>query len=463
MVPKSAHVDRGEGGTMARLATVVLLALLLLLLITAAAASAAPTPIIKDLTPNPLAVFTHVGEGDVTGVAAAPNGIGYACGYELIIDHGFDVCVRRVGAGAWTHYWDGAAHGADKAADVVYSSKGAVYAGGSYSTQAAHTGAVVLKYSTAGKRLWVRRWNGPSESYPAVQRVLLDAKGQVVVVGRAAVDGTGHIYAAKYTPSGKLLWARVSTKGYLSVAEDAVLDKAGNLYVAGHYEATGASGSDGIVVKYSPAGKLLWAKTYDSVGMYDAYRAVCLRPAGGVYVAGSSETDGDDYDGILVRYTAAGGAKTVVRVGTSDGAYTEFYDLVRATDGKLVVCGGYAVGAAASSFVVASYTAAGAENWYHAWVSTTGSSRAELLVARPNGAVAASGFWARQSGTGPQDVMTYVINNAGVRRARNQWAGPTAGEPWPQDMVTRGSSLWIAGTCDGTLSGQDGYAMRLVP
>lgn len=295
---------------------------------------------------------------------------------------------------------------------------------------------------------------------------MVDATGRVVVVGKASTDAGMHLYAAKYTAAGKLLWARVYTKGRTAQFRDACTDAAGNVYVAGESTATLSSSQDGLVVKYTAGGRIAWRRTYDAVGAYDAFAAVVARPAGGVYVAGTSATAGNDSDGVIYRYSASGDARLVERVGASDNEYQEFYALVLATDGRLVAAGYHSVGSGPAAFLVGKYTQSGAEVWVRdEWSSPTGSSAVRLLAARPDGAVAASGHWARQTATGPQDVMTYFISSAGTRTARNVYHGPADGEPEPLDIAARAGSVWVAGYCfgPGIDDEEDAYAMRLVP
>ena len=253
----------------------------------------------------------------------------------------------------------------------------------------------------------------------------------------------------------------MSSKGAFQACTDACLGAGDSVYVTGQFVATDTSDTDGLVVKFTAQGKLDWVRTYDAVGAWDGFRSVCKRPAGGVYVAGTSETDGDDYDGILVRYSGSGAPKVVVRVGASDNAYTEFYAVVRTTDGRLAVCGGHSVGAGLSSMVVASYTDAGVEKWYRTWSSASGSSSARLLAARADGGLAVAGFWGRESGV--QHAMTYFVNKTGTRTARCDWVGPAPGETTPEDIAVRGSSTWVGGWCEQMITAKDGFAMRLVP
>lgn len=447
-----------------RRTTFVLMTLAVLLLSAGLAGPAGAAVITPDLQQ----VFTRAAEGDAMGVATTPGGASaYACGYRLIINHGNDVTVDRVGTNAWSKFWNGPAGKADKGMDVAVSASGAVYVVGSSQKASGASTALVLKYSSGGKLAWARRWSGPTGSNPSAARVLIDAKGRIVVVGRASVNGTGHVFAAKYTAAGTQLWVRTYAKGHLGLARDVCLDGSGNLYISGEYQATTSSSRNALLLKYSPAGSLLWQKTYDSpYGEFDTYLAVCRRPGGGVYVAGSSERNGSDYDGIVMRYTGAGTRSVVVRLGDNDNAYTEFYDVAVTSDGHIVAGGGHSVGSGDSDFVIASYTAAGDEAWAHTIDSmylVSRTERCELLGAYADGHVAATGFWARvkdAENAYSQVVRTYFFDAAGSIEDASLWSGATSGETKVHDIAVKGAYVWIAGQCYATTTGADGYALR---
>lgn len=446
---------------MTRPAVIVLLVLLLFLACAGLAAPAGAIPLMKNLTPSPLKVWRAAQDGNCLGVVAAPKGVAYVCGVEVRDGHGEDVVVRRVGSGEWTRYWDGAANGIDKAYDIVRAADGSLYVSGAAGTAHATRNAVLIKYSPRGKKRWVRQWAGVKSAGASAAHVVVTSKGHVVIAGETLVDDRQRVFAAKYTPAGKRLWVRVATKGASQYCDDACLGGGDAVYVSGRFEATTTSNPDGLIAKFTSAGKLAWMKTYDAVGAWDGFRAVCRRPAGGVYVAGTSETAVNDYDGIVVRYTGKGAQKVIVRSEPGDDAFTEFYDVTTTTDRKVAVCGAHAVGSSPASMIAAIYGDAGAETWYRSWASATGSSSARLIAARPDGAIVVSGYWERVGSV--HDVMTYFVNRSGVRRARCEWAGHSPGEPTPEDVAVRGSSTWVVGRCQELVTGEDCFAMRLVP
>jgi len=365
-----------------------------------------------------------------------------------------------VGSDGWTHYWDGAAHGADKAWDIAVSPAGPIYVCGS-STTAAGTCAVLLKYSAKGKRLWVRRWTGAVGANPTARRVAIDGKGRIVVVGRYKSGPGQHVYVAKYGTDGTRQWLRKYGTGYATIPNDFCVGASETIYVAATIDPTDVSDGDGLLLKYSSAGVLRWAKVYAAAyGHWDTFTAVCKRPAGGVYVAGTSQSSGADSDGIIYRYSSGGTATLVKRLGLLDGAYTNLYDIARGADGGIIVCGDWETSDTNYDFYIASFTEAGATNWTDSYDSGLGYDRAELLAVGSGGGITASGFFA--SGGGNYQVATYFFSPAGAAEYRNLWPGLLDGQPAARDIAVRGTSVWIAGQTESMTEG-DGFLLRYRP
>jgi hypothetical protein len=121
-------------------------------------------------------------------------------------------------------------------------------------------------------------------------------------------SGAFRFFAAKYDKSGTLIWLHTETgvpdyNAPNPIADQGgsiVLDKAGNVYIAGEFESirftldgtvlTNAdqknNTQDILLVKYSPAGDMLWGKRFG--GTDNDELAIVLGPDGKLYAAGSS-------------------------------------------------------------------------------------------------------------------------------------------------------------------------------
>lgn len=83
------------------------------------------------------------------------------------------------------------------------------------------------------------------------------------------------------------------------------LDAAGNVYVAGQSTGAGtvADGQDWVTIKYSPTGQEKWVKRYNGAArLNDVATCMAVTPAGEVYVAGWSQTSGNQVELVVIKY-----------------------------------------------------------------------------------------------------------------------------------------------------------------
>jgi hypothetical protein len=213
--------------------------------------------------------------------------------------------------------------------------------------------ALIIKYDVSGKVLWARTATaGTARS--RFNAVAVDASGSVYAAGfmgqgkaefggSVKVEGKGesqNFLLVKYDPRGKALWAQTPAGAQTSGVNSLAIDKAGNVYVAGHFY--GDLGdriefprgtpdyaalpdpmdwSGALVAKFDPSGKALWAA---QIGSSSDFFGVAVDNAGGVYAAGYFGGDqtfvfgngvmlnGSTPGGlVLVKYSSAGKAQWV--------------------------------------------------------------------------------------------------------------------------------------------------------
>jgi WD40 repeat protein len=253
-------------------------------------------------------------------VFVAGDSYGATTGY----DYATVAYSTATGRQLWVRRYNGPANGTDVALSVAMSPAGtSVFVTGiSADPGGANSPAdyATVAYSTAtGGQLWVRRYNGS----PARRNVngaswvaVSPAGARVFVTGHSYVRATADDYAtvAYIAATGKRLWVRRyngpanSIDGALSVA---VSPGGGRVFVTGYsYDRTGTE--DYATVGYSAAGgRQLWVRRYNGpVNGDSAARSVAVSPAGTtVYVTGYSydRTGIEDY--ATVGYSAAAGRR----------------------------------------------------------------------------------------------------------------------------------------------------------
>lgn len=213
----------------------------------------------------------------------------------------------------------------------------------------------LAKYDSAGKLLWVKRAGGPDTDDALA--LALDPSGNPHIagyIGQGVADfGPNHaaigtapdyaqtFYVASYgSATGETLWVAQVMHGDSSAhsaGRGLAIDRAGNIYVAGHFSRQTGFGPnlvldsaqqdtenvDAFLAKYNSAGQALWVRqTVQADFGHDGtelYQAIAVDARANVYVAGYIQSPvhiGGVYlspasgtDMVLAKYDSAGGVE----------------------------------------------------------------------------------------------------------------------------------------------------------
>ncbi len=277
----------------------------------------------------------------------------------------------------------------------------------------AGTNAMVVKYSSDGDVLWASAPTA-SDCFTEYWKIAVSDSGQWCAVGRmgegtVSFSGTGSVSSVDndYNSNGLIVygnangtvsWAKSlcdTEYSYYSQLRGVGIDSDGNILVAGNI------GYNNVVMKYDAAGTLLWTYTdtlnleqvtdlsvtpdggayiatesgvfkVTSEGAFGWYQkgyfhSVTSDASGNVYVSGlqggrgtqtyggivSDQGSSDDWNAVLVSYSADGTGRWV-RVATNEGGLSSQFKELRVNDeGELAVIGWFTGG---SYYEVAGYS-----------------------------------------------------------------------------------------------------------
>lgn len=169
------------------------------------------------------------------------------------------------------------------------------------------TRLAVSRYTGGGVRKWTRtyRWPGSYNNRPVAAGT--DHDGNLYIAGLMVAPSVNEDWLVlKYSPAGARRWVRVTDGGMggSDYATDAVTDPGGNFYVTGVVERS-ATGLDWQTVKYLPSGRRAWRTTRGTM-WGDAARAIARDPAGNLYVTGSDADSGGGARAVTLSYTPGG-------------------------------------------------------------------------------------------------------------------------------------------------------------
>ena len=204
---------------------------------------------------------------------------------------------------------------------------GFVCVGYSYSWDAWYTNnglsdAVLVKYDSTGKQLWVKNYGfNNREEFNSIIEL---GNGDLIAVGisfsQYTSDFTGKGEAdaiiGRFDQYGNKLWVK-SLGSYLTDCFKSVIKTQDNGFVVAGYSNSYDLGFnnqgnyDAFIIKYDSNGNQLWIKSFGSSNVEKFYSVIEARNGdlicvGETYAINSNGTDSDDRDAIMIRYTKDG-------------------------------------------------------------------------------------------------------------------------------------------------------------
>lgn len=109
------------------------------------------------------------------------------------------------GVEQWSRKYNGTGNSFDKVNDIAIDDSGNVFITGESYGSGSQNDYVTIKYNADGVEQWVRRYNGPDNSYDEAVALTIDNSGNVLVTGKSIGLFPTHNYATiKY----KYGWCR---------------------------------------------------------------------------------------------------------------------------------------------------------------------------------------------------------------------------------------------------------------
>jgi hypothetical protein len=163
-------------------------------------------------------------------------------------------------------------------------------------------GYCVVKYNSSGDTIWSALHSGSS-----IRTMDIDASGNVYVSGDVFSNSC---YTIKYNSSGVQQWANTTNlfMGPTPLGMKLLkTDSQGNTYVTGYRYINTTTREDIVLIKYNAAGVMEWERRFINDGRNDYTNSLTLDNAGNIIVAGNSYNSAEvSYDLLLLKYDPAG-------------------------------------------------------------------------------------------------------------------------------------------------------------
>ncbi len=184
---------------------------------------------------------------------------------------------------------------AEEGSSIAVDAQGNIYVGGG--TNGDGSDVFVLSFNPNGGLRWRKTWDGPAfgpYSQDHLQSLQLAPDGNLV----AMIDGVMNSLHAdyviiKYNPTnGATIWEKYWGLSGDDFPDDMIINPAGDIFVSGTALSPQGSNRYGTIRLRGSDGQLLW-ENYSGRDFHNAQRGLAIDNAGGVYVTGSVDPDGD--------------------------------------------------------------------------------------------------------------------------------------------------------------------------
>jgi hypothetical protein len=213
------------------------------------------------------------------------------------------------GTEIWVARYNGLVNGSDNASAIAVDKSGNIYVTGWCFGNNSETYYATLKYDSNGNEQWAVLNYVPLRSGDEASSIALDDFGNIYVTVEIIELGLGYNYATiKYNPSGIQQWkATYNGPGnHTDLAKSISLDTSGNIFVTGKSVGVG-TWYDFATIKYDNYGNQQWVARYHGLGdSWDGASSITLDNSGNIYITGTSEELGLNYDYVTIKYNSEG-------------------------------------------------------------------------------------------------------------------------------------------------------------
>lgn len=271
---------------------------------------------------------------------------------------------RRSSSGAvvWERRYEapGGPSGSESAFGMVVHGTNIFITGSITTTNGPSPDFLTLKYRDTGELEWAARTDGPGQNNDSASDIAVDGDGNVLVLGGSiGTNGTSDIVVLKYDPAGNLLWT-YSYDGPEHGADRGVamrVDASGNTYIAGT-SAEWSWASAVVTIKLDADGHELWIARETAAVLYGVTaRGLDVDSAGNVVTVGVEWA----YS-VTWKYDANGNRQWTARYRAEENASMSAVR-VRFDGGGDIITAANLYGSGTNDAVVIKYSADGEQLW----------------------------------------------------------------------------------------------------
>lgn len=305
---------------------------------------------------------------------------------------------------------------------------------------------------------WVARYQKPPNSGAAKNHLALDKLGNIYMAGEIYDTTTQRdLLLVKYNQNGDTLWTRryntiINNDEFLT---GIVVDSIGNVYVCG-YSGLGFGATKIVLLRYNPAGVLLWEKLYAEPGSSSqSPGSIILDRTGNIYVCAVYWYGSQPLNGITLKYNPAGDTIWTRKKIQSGYEFNENFTAIDSNNNLLVSGLKTFVSLNQRSYMVIKYDSNGNELWT-ALTPGTGFVNVQGL------AIDANGNCYIACSTGDYTLIKYNVN--GILQWQTSYNGPGNLEDLPTGLsLDLNGNIFLTGSSFSTNTASDYTTIKYNP
>ncbi|NPV14914.1 hypothetical protein HPY86_08300 [candidate division WOR-3 bacterium] len=217
---------------------------------------------------------------------------------------------------------------------VVFDESQNIIAGGHYYDYGLLGGILLMKLSPEGDILWVRDYDlSSNDDTEGFAELVWDRDGNLVGTGEfgSFIEWSFDFFVIKLTPDGDIIWWRRFDANLEDWSTGIAVDTENYIYISGDTGEDPVLPHQGIVMKVSPTGELLWQRLFPQQVPESNFSKLKVHPSGKILTTGGIGFDpypgprADSSKCVLVAYTPDG-----------DTIFTRYYRFDTLTSGGYI-------------------------------------------------------------------------------------------------------------------------------